>query len=128
MKITSEICLIYQVKLHLEENGIEIRDYSAVSSDVSLLASKQLKHSETKTVGNGTYGEEENNYELIWADPGSCCYALYSKLDSENVLLQQSPLALAKALKVTLFTYLRCQDMMIELSMCLLNQLTDQKL
>ncbi|POO02590.1 Creatinase [Trema orientale] len=88
-----------EVKLHLEENGIEIREYSAVSSDVSLLASNQLKHGEIKTIGNGTHEAEENDYELVWADPGTCCYALYTKLNSEDVLLQQSPLALAKALK-----------------------------
>ena len=97
------MCLKYQVKLHLEQNGVEIWDYSAVSSDVSLLASNLLKNAETKAVGNGTYEAQENDHKLIWADPGSCCYALYTKLNSENVLLRQSPLALAKALKVTFF-------------------------
>lgn len=74
-----------------------------MGSDVSLLASDQLKPGEAKIVGNGSYEEEDDNYELVWADPGSCCYALYTKLNSEKVLLQQSPLALAKALKVTFF-------------------------
>eukprot|EP00249_Psilotum_nudum_P015510 c25365_g1_i1 orf=143-2239(+) len=41
--------------------------------------------------------EERNN--LFWLSPGSCCYALFSKFSCEQVLLQQSPLALAKALK-----------------------------
>lgn len=89
-----------QVNLHLEKYGIDIREYSAVSSDVTLLASHQLKRSKSEIIGNGTTEGEENNYDLIWADPGSCCYALYTKLDSDRVFLQQSPLALAKALKV----------------------------
>ncbi|XP_024023589.1 probable Xaa-Pro aminopeptidase P isoform X4 [Morus notabilis] len=105
--VTSDSAFIYvdkrrvssEVTRHLEENGIEVREYSAVGSDVSLLASDQLKPGEAKIVGNGSYEEEDNNYELVWADPGSCCYALYTKLNSEKVLLQQSPLALAKALK-----------------------------
>ncbi|KAF3439044.1 hypothetical protein FNV43_RR17319 [Rhamnella rubrinervis] len=88
-----------EVNLHLEKNGIEVREYSAVSSDVSLLASHQLKRGKSELIGNGTTEAEENNYDLIWADPGSCCYALYTKLDSGKVFLQQSPLALAKALK-----------------------------
>ena len=95
----------HQLKLHLEENGIEIREYSAVSSDVELLASNQLKHVDIKAVGNGTYEAEENDYELIWADPGTCCYALYKKLNFENALLKPSPLALAKALKVTFIIF-----------------------
>lgn len=92
----------------METNGIEVRDYKAVSSDVSLLASNELKPSiqakgtETETAGNGTIKAEESNNDLIWADPGYCCYALYSRLNPDKVLLQQSPLALAKALKVML--------------------------
>ncbi|GAV61949.1 Peptidase_M24 domain-containing protein/Creatinase_N domain-containing protein [Cephalotus follicularis] len=103
-KISSE------VKSYFEENGIDYREYGAVSSDVVLLASDQLdplsaveatqsKHSEIKLTGNGKTEAEENNKNLIWVDPGSCCYALYSKLNPDKVHLQQSPLALAKALK-----------------------------
>ncbi|XP_060675011.1 aminopeptidase P1 isoform X1 [Ziziphus jujuba] len=88
-----------EVNLYFEENGIEVREYSAVSSDVTLLASNKLNSKKAETTGNGTTEAEENNYDLIWADPGSCCYALYIKLNSDKVLLQQSPLALAKALK-----------------------------
>ncbi|KAL6224671.1 hypothetical protein ACLB2K_003526 [Fragaria x ananassa] len=94
-----------EVNSYLETNGIEVRDYKAVSSDVSLLASNELKPSiqakgtETETAGNGTIKAEESNNDLIWADPGYCCYALYSSLNPDKVLLQQSPLALAKALK-----------------------------
>lgn len=86
----------------MEENGIEVRDYKSVSSDVALLASNQLKSSfeGTEITGNGTNKAEDKNNDLIWADPGSCCHALYSKLNPEKVILQQSPLALAKALKV----------------------------
>lgn len=101
----------------MEKNGIEVRDYSAIITDVSLLASNQLDLSsfvkgpevranvevELSTIdiagSNGTKVESQNN-GLIWVDPAQCCYALYSKLNSDKVLLQQSPLALAKALKV----------------------------
>lgn len=88
----------------MEENGIEVREYNDVSSDVSLLAQNQLKSSTSQKTGNSAYEAEGKNSQLIWADPGTCCYALYTKLDSAKALLQQSPLALAKALKVT-FTY-----------------------
>ncbi|KAI5319510.1 PREDICTED: probable Xaa-Pro aminopeptidase [Prunus dulcis] len=90
-----------EVNTYLEENGIEVRDYKSVSSDVALLASNQLKPSfkETEITRNGTHKAEDKNDDQIWADPGSCCYALYSKLNPEKVILQQSPLALAKALK-----------------------------
>lgn len=98
------VCHVCQVAHQLEENGIEVREYNAVGSDVSLLES-DLKPGETKIVGNGTYEAEENKNELVWADPGSCCYALYTKLNSDKVLLRPSPLALAKALKVTNFFY-----------------------
>ncbi|GMN66244.1 hypothetical protein TIFTF001_035343 [Ficus carica] len=87
-----------EVAHQLEENGIEVREYNAVGSDVSLLES-DLKPGESKIVGNGTYEAAENKNELVWADSGSCCYALYTKLNSEKVLLRPSPLALAKALK-----------------------------
>ena len=89
----------------MEENGIEVREYGAVSSDVALLASNQLntlsaiKGTQAEVTGNDTK-EMKNELELIWADPTSCCYALYSKLDADKVLLRPSPLALAKAIKV----------------------------
>ncbi|KAF8409917.1 hypothetical protein HHK36_002436 [Tetracentron sinense] len=107
-----------EVHSYMEENGIEVRDYGAVDSDVVLLASSQLNPSsaangtQTKVpnnwgvnsteiglAGNGKDEVEEKNPNLIWADSGSCCYSLYSKLNSNQVLLQQSPLALAKAIK-----------------------------
>ncbi|KAJ9177150.1 hypothetical protein P3X46_012396 [Hevea brasiliensis] len=107
-----------EVNSYIKENGIELREYTAVSSDVLLLASNQLdstsavegnhaevtnginiNSSEIDIVGNGIAESKSNKADLIWVDPGSCCYALYSKLNSEKVLLKQSPLALAKALK-----------------------------
>ncbi|KAH7566447.1 hypothetical protein JRO89_XS08G0163700 [Xanthoceras sorbifolium] len=101
-----------EVNSSLKENGIEVRDYTAVSSDVVMLASDQLDPSSTvkgtqaavqeemKTNVLDKYTkEEDNNNDLIWVDPGSCCYALYSKLNSDKVILQQSPVALPKALK-----------------------------
>ncbi|XP_031250478.1 aminopeptidase P1 [Pistacia vera] len=87
-----------EVYSSLKESGIELRDYSAVSGDVVLLVSDQLKSSLTDVQGNGAK-EAEGKIDLIWADPRSCCYALYSKLKSDKVFMQQSPLALAKALK-----------------------------
>uniref|UniRef100_A0A3Q7FVA4 Xaa-Pro aminopeptidase n=1 Tax=Solanum lycopersicum TaxID=4081 RepID=A0A3Q7FVA4_SOLLC len=99
---------------YMEENGIMVRDYGDVSSDVVLLASDQLTScSSTKgskgnpkiDVRNATYVGNSDSHaaefvnDLIWVDPGACCFALYSKLSADKVLLQQSPLALAKALK-----------------------------
>ncbi|XP_062155459.1 aminopeptidase P1 isoform X2 [Alnus glutinosa] len=118
--VTSNSAFIYvdrrkvssEVNSYMEENGIEVREYAAVSSDVALLASNQLNGtqvelkndmeinpSEIDITRNGAEETEENTFDLIWADPGSCCYALYSKLDTDKVLLQPSPLALAKAIK-----------------------------
>ncbi|MED6197168.1 actin patch protein [Stylosanthes scabra] len=107
-----------EVKTHLEENGIGIQDYTAVSSDAALLATDELdalssakgslaavtkeaekSPNELNKGVNGKHQAEEHSNDLVWVDPGTCCYALYSKLNSETVLLQQSPLALAKALK-----------------------------
>ncbi|WCJ30965.1 aminopeptidase P1 [Euphorbia peplus] len=94
-----------EVNAYMEENGIVVREYTAVSSDVLLLACNELdstssvKGSNNDIVGNGTAESEGKKTGLIWIDPSSCCYALYSKLDSEKVLLKQSPLSLAKALK-----------------------------
>ncbi|KAI4327561.1 hypothetical protein L6164_020006 [Bauhinia variegata] len=100
-----------EVKSHLDENGIEVREYAAVISDVELLASNELDAVSTvrgtlakskediDKILNGKHEAEENSNNLVWADPGSCCFSLYSKLNPLKVLLQQSPLALAKALK-----------------------------
>ncbi|XP_059293249.1 aminopeptidase P1-like isoform X2 [Lycium ferocissimum] len=90
---------------YMEENGIIVRDYGDVSSDVDLLASNQLTSSPSTKGFEGNpktdVGNASNigNCDLIWVDPGACCFALYSKLSADKVLLQQSPLAVAKALK-----------------------------
>lgn len=108
-KIPSEVfCL-------MDENGIEIREYSIVDSDVSLLASGQLKYSsatrdsqsdvqkagkvDSHVTGNVDNTVEEKKHNMIWIDPSSCSLALYSKLMPDQVFMQQSPLALAKAIK-----------------------------
>ncbi|KAJ8451812.1 hypothetical protein Cgig2_007295 [Carnegiea gigantea] len=67
---------------------------------VSSLSANSADHKgEAAPIAEGKDGEAEKECNLIWMDPRSCCYALYSKLKSEQVLLQQSPLALQKALK-----------------------------
>ncbi|KAL8266128.1 hypothetical protein R6Q59_003472 [Mikania micrantha] len=85
-----------EVKSYMEENNIIVKDYSAVSSDVALLASNQLL-SAKETQSNGAIESEDDSHK-IWVDP-RCCYSLYSALSSDQVLLQQSPLALPKSLK-----------------------------
>ncbi|XP_077233252.1 aminopeptidase P1 isoform X2 [Tasmannia lanceolata] len=102
-----------EVHHYLAKNGIEVRDYGSVESDVVLLASGHLS-SVTKDslikgakdggivsteTGHNENGTEENKHNLIWVDPGSCCFILYSKLPSDQVFMHQSPLALAKAIK-----------------------------
>ncbi|XP_019154663.1 PREDICTED: probable Xaa-Pro aminopeptidase P [Ipomoea nil] len=97
-----------EVTSFMEENGIEVRDYGEVSKDVTLLASDQLVHSSSSkgSQTSSSLGEEtkangsaDKGNDLIWVDPGQCCFALYSKLNAEKVRRQQSPIALAKALK-----------------------------
>ncbi|KAL0343325.1 UNVERIFIED_CONTAM: Aminopeptidase P1 [Sesamum angustifolium] len=98
-KISSE------VSSYMEKNGIEVRDYGVVSSDTALLASDQLAstNSAKETGKTGTTvsdnSVEESRNDLIWVDPGTCCFALYSKLNQDKLFLQSSPLALAKAIK-----------------------------
>ncbi|CAL5367209.1 unnamed protein product [Camellia sinensis] len=98
------------VNSYLKQHGIEVQDYAVVSSDVVLLASNQLRSSSSANetpsdvpkdmeTENGTSEAEDKTHNLIWIDSGSCCFALYSKLNSDQVLLKQSPLALAKAIK-----------------------------
>eukprot|EP00262_Sarcandra_glabra_P012696 TRINITY_DN3323_c0_g1_i2.p1 TRINITY_DN3323_c0_g1~~TRINITY_DN3323_c0_g1_i2.p1 ORF type:complete len:562 (-),score=107.39 TRINITY_DN3323_c0_g1_i2:342-2027(-) len=96
-----------EVNCYLAQNGIEVREYEAVDSDAILLASGQLKHSPAfrdeiinlQVEGIGSAETETKTHNLIWIDPASCCFALYSKLTSNQVFLQQSPMALAKAIK-----------------------------
>jgi len=87
-KVTAE------VQKYMVENGIDIREYETVQSDVSLLASGNLKSS--------VHGEKDINVvegSKIWIDSASCCLALYSKLNPHQVLILQSPIALPKAVK-----------------------------
>jgi Xaa-Pro aminopeptidase len=83
--------------------GVEVREYTDVISDVALLASDRLISSfASKTVQHEAAKDMEidsDQPDRLWVDPASCCYALYSKLDAEKVLLQPSPISLSKALK-----------------------------
>lgn len=96
-----------EVNAYFGSNGVEVREYGAVSTDASFLAADPLKldaksidSNESDQVRNGSVEVEgDGGIDLIWVDPVSCCYALYSKLHADKVLLKQSPLALAKALK-----------------------------
>jgi Xaa-Pro aminopeptidase len=91
-----------KVNSYMGDNGIEVRDYTAVSSDAVLLSSDQLNSSYLTSIADCfTLTGTNNHNDLIWIDPHSCCFALYSKFKNENVLLKLSPLALAKALKNT---------------------------
>ena len=102
--VISLLCVssILQVQKYMVENGIDIRDYEMVQSDVSLLASGNLK--------SFVHGENDINVEgsKIWIDSASCCLALYSKLSPHQVLALQSPVALPKAVKVNLLSSLLC--------------------
>ncbi|KAI0493160.1 hypothetical protein KFK09_027436 [Dendrobium nobile] len=114
--VTTDLALFYvdkrkvssEVHSSLSENDIEVREYNTVSSDVSLLASGKLissfaaKASEENgenVINAGHIEDGSQEKKLIWIDPASCCLALYSNLNSDQVLMQQSPLALAKAIK-----------------------------
>jgi Xaa-Pro aminopeptidase len=46
-----------------------------------------------------------NENSKVWIDSNSCCLALYSKLDQDQVLMLQSPIALPKAVKVNIFFF-----------------------
>lgn len=74
-----------------------------VDSDVSLLASGQLNAKNKAKVDTEKSSDEMKSVK-IWIDPSSCCLALFAKLSADQVFSKQSPLALAKALKV-IFTY-----------------------
>lgn len=91
--------LRFQVQSYMVENGIDVREYNSVDSDVSLLACGKLISSYASNRAHGEIQKARENGK-IWIDPVSCCLALYAKLASDQVLMQQSPLARAKALKV----------------------------
>ncbi|KAJ4913897.1 aminopeptidase P1 [Raphanus sativus] len=79
--------------------GVEVREYTDVISDVALLASDRLFSSFSSKSTKDMEIDSDRSDEWLWVDPGKCCYALYSKLDADKVLLQPSPLSLPKALK-----------------------------
>ncbi|CAL4992867.1 unnamed protein product [Urochloa decumbens] len=85
-----------QVQEYMAGNGIDIREYETVQSDASLLATGKLKSS---VDGEKDINDSEVGSLKIWIDSGSCCLALYSKLSPDQVLTQQSPIALPKAVK-----------------------------
>ncbi|CAK9191787.1 unnamed protein product [Sphagnum troendelagicum] len=80
-----------EVQQYLLENGIEIREYDSILEDVKALAEHPISFKKAATEGN--------REAIIWVDPGTCSYMVYSHIPADQVLLQQSPLALAKALK-----------------------------
>lgn len=82
--------------------GVEVKEYTDVISDVALLASDRLFSSFSSKNEAATKDMEidSEKTDRLWVDPASCCYALYSKLEADKVLLQPSPLSLPKALKV----------------------------
>lgn len=95
-KVTAE------VQNYMTENGIDIREYNIVQSDVSLLVSGvsgQLKGSAVNGSSHGEKGINEVDHSKIWIDSNSCCLALYSKLSADQVLMLQSPIAFPKAVK-----------------------------
>ncbi|EFJ06918.1 hypothetical protein SELMODRAFT_186551 [Selaginella moellendorffii] len=78
-KITAE------VERFLTENQVVIKDYEEVVQDLDALVSCP----EEVIDGKG----------LIWIDPNSCPLKLYPDIPADEMLLQQSPIALSKALK-----------------------------
>lgn len=92
-----------EVRSYMVDNGILVREYDEVGKDITLLNSDELIHSSSRNGSQASSSSNErterNENALIWVDPGQCCFALYSKLNTGKVFLQQSPIALAKALK-----------------------------
>lgn len=103
-----------EVKEYLTTIGVQTREYSDVLDGIRSLAawepcSKSRKESgggssngelEAGTVDGDAKGEKwEGQGGLVWMNPGNCCFAIYKALSADQVLLQQSPLVLAKALK-----------------------------
>lgn len=89
-------------------------------SDVALLASDRLFSSFSSKSTKDMEIDSDRSDEWLWVDPGKCCYALYSKLDADKVLLQPSPLSLPKALKVMMIiTLSRKVTSLIAATFCL---------
>ncbi|KAL2631472.1 hypothetical protein R1flu_016158 [Riccia fluitans] len=108
-----------QVEAYLAENDIELHGYDldALLQDVEGLAKLDASDkganghdvdgpvAEPSHENGGSHAEGEKKSSksitapLIWVDPATCSFVLYAKLPADKVFLQQSPLALAKALK-----------------------------
>ncbi|MCO5558378.1 hypothetical protein L7F22_011960 [Adiantum nelumboides] len=108
-----------EVKEYLTSIGVHSREYSDVLNGIRSLAAgepcSKLKEEsndgcscpdgkgelEVSTPPPTAAKEEvlEGTGGLVWMNPGNCCFAIYKALPAEQVLLQQSPLVLAKALK-----------------------------
>ncbi|KAK4711902.1 hypothetical protein R3W88_006415 [Solanum pinnatisectum] len=72
---------------YMEENGIIGRDYGDISSDVVLLGSKGNPKIDVRNatyIGNSASHAVEFVNDLIWVDPGACCFASYSKLTADK--------------------------------------------
>lgn len=54
----------------------------------------------TKHENKGGLQNDEDKDLSIWIDPGTCSYMIYCRLPADRIILQQSPIAMAKALKV----------------------------
>ena len=89
------------------------------SGKVLEAAVPQTKSESNAAEGNDVLNQRENGNErgkmrVTWIDPSSCCFFLYSKFLSDRILLQPSPLALSKALKVSLKSlYVSCTSFFI---------------
>ncbi|KAI5072213.1 hypothetical protein GOP47_0012319 [Adiantum capillus-veneris] len=109
-----------EVKEYLTSIGVQSREYSDVLDGIRLLTAgescSRLREESGGEIscpdGNGelerstgvaddTAIEEKLKGKggLVWINPGNCSFAIYKALPAEQVLLQQSPLVLAKALK-----------------------------
>nr|GEX83523.1 probable Xaa-Pro aminopeptidase P [Tanacetum cinerariifolium] len=74
--------LVLVLEIHIEECKL---------ANCSIIGKREPIHDRGRS-------EAEDDSHKIWIDP-RCCYSLYAKLNPEQVLLQQSPLALPKSLK-----------------------------
>lgn len=77
-------------------NGHQIVEIAAIPEP------KVVDDLEDLTKHNNGVNSEQNS--LIWIDPATCSYSVYSRVPTDRVLLQQSPLTLAKALKVSRYS------------------------
>eukprot|EP00850_Spirogloea_muscicola_P023541 SM000365S13727 [mRNA] locus=s365:47007:51835:- [translate_table: standard] len=114
-----------EVEEYLQQNAVTVRPYEAILEDCELLGGGQLEaavtipHAAGKVDVNDAAAAaaapvedppppppglpQEEDRGNVWLDPASCSYAILKavqrRLPTKRTLLQQSPLALAKALK-----------------------------